>query len=374
MRSSLSALFCVFLFASVCFATQDNILEMIDRTPEGKEILNAVQLQLQATGPNLNRGKLFQVLKTCKYNVNMSENNHKSRVARLSKGCKNDLGLLSKFVSQNENAEYTIERHWVSNEHAQNKNNEYIARSKSEFNNYQSLANLLTANRAAWKKWQKGNLNGLKRIVSFLRTVRKQLRAQHKIASGDAFIQMTQEYSSSLSQLKVEFTSNDNHYNGLRPVIASLIQIMSERSHVSKSRVRVRLISTLKNILKALHQQREALEVNSESMSAKYEALLKSINENKIRIQKLQVRLVHERNFLVKRGKSLSSSHDRARSITNLSKAIEGTRWNQCRVLKKRNAQLYVALQKMKNIVAQIEEILQERFGEIKTYFLETRK
>jgi len=41
--------------------------------------------------------------------------------------------------------------------------------------------------------------------------------------------------------------------------------------------------------------------------------------------------------------------------------------------MKERNAKLMVSIQKSKNIVAQIEEILQERFGQLKGFFIERK-
>jgi len=61
------------LFSGFAYADQDNVLELVDKSPEGREILDAIFLELNTQGANLDRGKLFQVLKTCKQNAAKSQ-------------------------------------------------------------------------------------------------------------------------------------------------------------------------------------------------------------------------------------------------------------------------------------------------------------
>jgi len=130
---------------------------------------------------------------------------------------------------------------------------------------------------------------------------------------------------------------------------------------------------SLKNLIKVLHRSRDRQERRNEGAQAIYEALLKNFAENKTRCNKLEQRLVSERNVLTKRQVALNDALKRARKITGLSKQAFAIRQKQCRSSKRRNARLFVKLQKMKNIVAQIEEILQERFGNLKSYFIERK-
>jgi hypothetical protein len=103
MRTCLNTLFFILLLTTTTLCSQqENILELIDRSEEGRDILNAIYLELKLATPNLDRGRLFEILKTSKANAARSENNQKARDARHEKACSNDLHLLHKNINENE--------------------------------------------------------------------------------------------------------------------------------------------------------------------------------------------------------------------------------------------------------------------------------
>jgi hypothetical protein len=372
MKSSTTAIFIFFLLCASALATQENILELIDQSAEGRDILNAIFLELHTASPNLQTGKILEVLKTSKTNAGKSENRQKQRLARHRKSCKTDLTTLHRHIRDNEKAEFTIGRHQTSNQHAVRKNQEFIDRSKAEFNSYDSLNNLLKSNRAQWNIFINGRLTRMTKIARLLRKARKQLVMAHKAALGTEFVEMKPEFVSTLSELRVEFTNTEDHMDGLRPIVASLLETMRSPV-VGKNVIRARLIRILKSIIKSIHHKRDSLEQVNEAANAIFEALTKSFDENKTRVTKLLERLAHEKNLLTKRQASLNDSNKRAHRITVLTEKVHHVRHTQCRRTKVRNARLHVSLQKTKNIVAQIEEILQERFGALKTFFIQRK-
>jgi len=371
MKSSTSSIFIILLLAASTLASHDTVLEMIDQSKEGRDILNAIFLELHTAGPNLQTGKILEVLKTCKSNASKSENQQIQRLARSAKNCVADHNLLHKHVSANEKAEFTISRHLNANNHAVHKNQQFIDRSKDEFNSYGGLNNLLKANKAQWNTFINGRLGRLTNIVKLLKRARKQLVLSHKAAMG-SFIEMKPEFTNSLSELRVEFTNTEDHLEGLRPIISSLLETMRSVA-VSKNVIRSRLIRILKSVVKSIHSQRDILEQQNESANALFDALMKSFAENQIRVTKLVERLSHEKGLLGKRQVSLNDSRTRANRITVLSESAAHIRQTQCHRMKLRNSRLHVSTQKVKNVVAQIEAILQERFGALKTFFIERK-
>jgi len=359
------------LLSAFVYADQDNILELVDKSPEGREILDAIYLELNTQGANLDRGKLFQVLKVCKQNAAKSQLRQKQRLARRGRQCRADLKTLRRHIHSNRRSQYTISRHLNSNAHATRKNQQYIDRALSEFHGYDELRNLIIANRGKFINFHRRTLGNLHRIVTNLRRGKRILVNAQRAASGQVFIELKGEDVTALSEIRVDFASNNDELDGLRPIITSLLQTMSEVPQISKADVRRRVIRILRNIIKVLHRVRERIETESESAHAIFEALIKNFEENKTRCQKLQQRLVNERKVLVRRQVALNDSRRRARRITKLSKNTFRIRHRQCVGGKRRNVRLHVRLQKMKNIVAQVEEILQERFGRLKSYFIQ---
>jgi hypothetical protein len=372
MKTSTSALFLIFLLTASVLASQENLLELMDKSKEGRDILNAIFLQLHTTGPTLQRGKIIELLTTAKQNANKSENRQKERLARARRECKSDLKSLNAHLTQNEKHEFTINRHLNANQHAINKNQQFITRSTNEKNNYTALKNLVKANRAQWRSFVNSRMARQTAIIRLLKKARKELINAHKAALGTEFVEVRPEVISALSELRVEFTNTEDHFDGLRPIIANLLQNMSSPV-VGKNVLRSRLINLLKLIVKAIAQRRDLLEQQNEGANAIFEALLKSFNENITRVNKLLERLSHEKNLLSKRGLALNDSLRRARRITKLSVKAATIKNRQCHQIKTRNARLHVSTQKIRNVVAQIEEILQERFGALKTFFVERK-
>jgi DNA repair exonuclease SbcCD ATPase subunit len=272
-------------------------------------------------------------------------------------------------LNANEKHEFTINRHLNANKHAINKNAQFIARSKAEHDAYGALTNLLKANRAAWNKFVGGKLNKMNTIIKLLRKARRHLINQHKVAMGTEFVEVKPEVISALSELRVEISNIDDSFGGLRPVINSLLETMRSPPRLGKNGIRVSLIRILKSIIKSIRKRRDTLEQQNEGAKSIFEALLKSFDENMTRVNKLLERLANEKNLLQKRQGALNDSYKRAHRISVLSAKALAIRSSQCHQVTVRNAKLHVSLQKIKSLVAQIEEILQERFGKLKTFF-----
>jgi uncharacterized coiled-coil protein SlyX len=376
MRTCLNTLFFILLLTTSTLSThtqQENILELIDQSEEGRDILNAIYLELNLSSPNLDRGKLFEILKTTKQNAAKGEAGVNARIARHKKSCGNDLHSLRHNINENEKSEFTITRHLNSNVHAIKKNQQYIDRSKEEFDQYEGLRNLLNVNKSKFEAFQKKSIENVNKIIALIHNARKLLKAAHKIAAGHAFIELKGEFVTGLSELRVDFANTFDNIDGLRPIISSLLQTMADPANVGKEVIRSRLMKLLKEIVKILNKRKDDLEARNEGADAVFEALLKNIAENKTRVQKLQERLGGERNSLNQRQGALSDSRTRAHNITSFSQMALQIRAQQCTSSKERNTRLIVSIQKSKNIVAQVDEILQERFGQLKGFFLERK-
>jgi len=361
------------MFAASALASQDDLLKMMDQSKEGRDILNAIYLQLHTAGANLERGKIMEVLTTAKQNADKSQRRQGKKLKRHKVSCKREKALLRNHTNANETHEYTVNRHLNANAHALRKNQQFIDRSKKELEAYVALSNLLKANRQQWGLFVKGRISRMGKVIKILRKARRHLISQHKIAMGSEFVEVSADYLTSFNEIRGEFANIEDHFDGLRPIITNLIQSSATPAVVGKNVLRSRLIRLLKVIIKNIRKRRDVLEQYHEGAESIFEALLKSFDENKTRVTKLLERLAHEKNLLDKRQAALGEGLKRAHGITVLATTAEAIRSRQCRRVVVRNARLRVSIQKIRNIVAQIEEILQERFGKLKSFFLERK-
>jgi len=363
----------MFMITASALASQENLLDLMDQSKEGRDILNSIYLELHTAGANLERGKILEVLTTAKQNADKSQRRQKQKIKRHRTQCKSEKAILRNHTNENERHEFTINRHLNANLHAIHKNGQFIERSKKELASYIALSNLLKANRAKWNEFVKGRLDRMGKVVRLLRKARRHLINEHKAAMGTEFVEVKSDFITALSELRVEFTNTEDNFDGLRPIIANLLQSSATPQVVGKNVLRSRLIKLLKGIIKVIRKRRDLLEQHNEAADSIFEALLKSFDENKTRVQKLLERLAHEKSLLDKRQGALKFSRKRAHRITKLSHLVEEIRHTDCHRYNVRNAKLRVSVQKVRNIVAQIEEILQERFGKLRTFFMERK-
>jgi len=368
-----SALFLIFMITASALASQDNLLDLMDQSKEGRDILNAIYLQLHTAGANLERGKVIEVLTTAKQNADKSVRRQKPKLKRAKKNCKAEKAVLRNHTNANERHEFTVQRHGLANKHALSKNQQFITRSQKERDAYTALSNLLKANRAKWNEFITGRINRMNKVVKALRKARRHLINQHKIAMGSEFVEIKPDLVSALSEIRVELSNIEDNFDGLKPIIASLMESAATPAVVGKNVLRSRLIKLLKTIIKTIRKRRDLLEQYHEGAEALFDALLKSFDENNGRVSKLLERLAHEKNLLEKRQTALKDAHTRAHRITVLSAKVLKIRTKQCRGTKVRYAKLFVSIRKIRNIVAQIETILQERFGKLKSFFIERK-
>jgi uncharacterized coiled-coil protein SlyX len=374
MRICLNTLFFILLLTTTTYCSQqENILELIDRSEEGRDILNAIYLELKLSSPNLNRGNILGILTNSRQNAARNEQAQKANQASQERACKTDLHTLHRNINENEKSEFTVTRHLNSNVHALKKNQQYIDRSKEESNGYEGLRNIITSNKNKFTEYINASIANINKIITIVSSGRRFLNTAHRAAGTQAFIQVSNEYVTGLSELRVDFANTFDNVNGLRPIIASLLQTMADPQTVGKEVIRSRVLRLLHEVSKALNRRKDELEARAEGADAVFNALLTNIAENKTRVQKLQERLDAERNSLQKRQGALNDSRTRAHNITQFSQSALRIRAQQCTQAKERSARMIVSIQKAKNIVAQIEEILQERFGQLKSYFLERK-
>jgi chromosome segregation ATPase len=346
---------------------------MIEKQPEGRELMNALFLQVHSKGPTLAQGDIYKVLKFARDRADKVETQITSRMSHNHKECESDLKSFATKVHENQKWEFTITRHVSNNERSIKRLKALIDRTTTEQDNYIALRNIIQASWSKWKDFQATALANLKKVLQALKRARTALRQLDEQAAGGAFVEISEgnSFFTNLNEIRVDVEGNFVNLEGFRPVIQKLLELMSKTSAVNKPLVRRQLRSILKKISRQVRERRNEIKAINERQNAIFGAIIESYNDSLLRIKKLLARLNAEFEHLGKRGKELKDSNTQARAITNLSKDIFTTRKRQCLNYAERITKISVAIQKTRNIVAQVAEILSERFGALKSYFVQ---
>jgi len=287
-----------------------------------------------------------------------------------AKTCEADLKDFARKVHENQKWEFTIGRHVDNAQRAGERLRAFIDRTTQEQDQYQALENIIQASWGKWKDFQATALKNLKKVLVALKKARNNLAS---LEEQGALVQLGNgsKYETSLNEIRVDFEGNYVNLEGFRPIITKLLELMSKTEAVNKPLVRSKLRAVLKKISRQIRERRDEIKAINERQNAIFTAIIESYRENLLRIKKLLERLNKENEHLQKRRKELIDSSNVARQITTLSKAVFTTRKRQCLNYAERVAKTSVAIQRTRNIVAQVAEILSERFGALKSYFVQ---
>jgi len=333
--------------------------------------MNALFLQVQMKGANLQQGDVYKVLKFSRDRADKLETSIQKRRTRNKSKCEADLKDFAQKVSDNQKWEFTISRHVQNNQRQATRLKNYIDRVTQEKEDYTALQNIIQAAWAKWKSFQSSALTALKKVHRGLKKARQSLRSLDE--QGASFVELTEgnQFFTNLNEIRVDFEGNSVNLEGFRPIITKLLELMTKPEAVNKPLVRRKLRDVLRKISRQIRERRNEIKAVNERQNAIFAAIIESYKENLLRIKKLLERLNKESEHLQKRSVELKDSDSQARKITNVSKDIFTARKRQCIAYAERVARLSVAITKTRNIVAQVAEILSERFGALKSYFVQ---
>ena len=370
-----NAIFLILLImpAFLCY-TNPSILSMIEKAPEGKELMNSIYLQVRLKGDNLDQGCIQTILEFAKNTADQEERAIKAQLHIDHEDCIKDLESFSKKVTDNQKFEFTIGRHVSNNKRALNSVDALINRATNEKNDYEDLQKIIGISWENWKKFQKSDLEEFAKVRDLLDQARKALKklsATHD--SKESLIQLSDksEYFTNLNEIKLNFQSTFVQLQGFRPIITKLFELISKVPVVSKDAIRLKISRIMRKIREQLKDMEDEILAAQERQDAIFNAILEGYKENISRISRVLERLEKERAEHALKAADLLNTFKDSKTITGLSTKLFKFRKDSCIESVKKAGKDSLNNAKIRNIVAQIGEIISEKFGSLKTYFLQ---
>jgi len=353
--------------------SKPSYLEMIEKIPLGQNILNAIHLQVKLRGPNLERGDILKILKTAQENSDRIQAEEEAEIKNEQKNCETDLAKFRNAIVENQRIEFTILRHSSQNGRNKAQLQNFIDRTIVEKNDYVALSNIIKDSWDKWQTFQNNTISELDKVRDLLSKAKLQLRNVNVTAAKGSFLQLSEnsEYFTNLNEIRVNFENTFVELQGFRPIITKLFQLMAKTEAVNKLEVRNQLTGLFKKIRRELLNIIDEVQANRAQQDAIFHNILESFKENLVRIEKLLERLNLEKSDLTKDAADISVSVKDSTEITHLSKEIFNDRKAECATFAEAAARLNVQVSQTRSIVAQITEIMTERFSNLKSYFIE---
>jgi len=105
---------------------------MIEKHNEGRELMNALFLQVKSKGANLQQGDVYRVLKFARDRADKVETDIQNRIQHNNQACTQDLKNFATKVHENQKWEFTISRHVENNERASKRLRNFMDRTQQE--------------------------------------------------------------------------------------------------------------------------------------------------------------------------------------------------------------------------------------------------
>ena len=114
--NKINALFFILMILPAFLSLKPSLLQMIEKIPESKNIMNAIHLQMKMKGDNLERGNVMAILKAARDNADKLEAEEKEQLKIERKACESDLTIFQNMIVENQKWQFTIGRHSASND------------------------------------------------------------------------------------------------------------------------------------------------------------------------------------------------------------------------------------------------------------------
>ncbi len=367
----LSALFLVLLIAPIAFAQSDAI-EMIQKAPEGKEILDSLFLDVSLEGRRINIGRVRARLnaiakytrKSRKLIIRVLRYNKKHCIRNV-KAAKHQF---HKFIVRS----MFVKRLLTAARRGQRRRGLLLTRLSQELRHYVAFKRMTRSNGRAWRRFWKKGLRIHRRMISLVSQIRAHVRRLHRHHKKHrSLIQLPQNYLSALNEIKSQFDNTFDNLNGVRPVIDNLLEIVRSPNHLKKKKFRVSVRRILGWLAYYFHEAvLRYMEVN-EHQKGLYTSVYKLFSDSVrrtsrvLRIVGADAKRVHKKIVIFKA--AIRHSYWYLRQSKKIAKLVVG----ECMFAKVTLLRQLRSARRLLMFITQVKEVISDRWHRLKSYFLE---
>jgi hypothetical protein len=365
-----SAIFIALLIISFSFC-QKNILELIEKSAEGKNIFNSILMQTQLSG-SFEPQAIRQVLQVLDSKLENIKNDIANNVNHNHEKCENSLKDLAGVSRDHLDRQLSLKNRLAGIKSLSESKKNALQRAIEEKQQYDHFLGYVDDALNRWKEFYGGVVSNHNHVLEILNQAQDTLKHLSE-SSGSAFIQLPNSYHLALTQVKVSFRGIENDLTGIRPVMENMLQIMQDSSAVSKAHVRGSLRNLFDHISETIKDRIDELEeVNSRQVNL-YETLHLAFKDSSERSQKTIELLSDHNDHLLQKIDRVHFAFDNALKLSKQVDHIIELRTKQCHETYEDFHFSAISTEKGLHIISQINEILVTNSYSLSSYFLEKK-
>jgi hypothetical protein len=346
-------------------------MEMIQKTEEGKEVLDNIFLDVALEGARLNAASVG------------------ARLNALAKGARDQRTFLAAAGEANRQAcqtnlkalksrfhDFTMRMSWSTRTLRMTQGvlrgrAHMLTRVTEELGNYRKFAAMNNSNYKAWKGFWNTSSAAMKNVAGLVARVRTQVSSLHRQHAQAALVEIPETYANALTEISNEFESSHDNLGGFRPIVANLLEIVRSPVHVRRQVSRRQLRSLLGKLAEQFHDQVNSFAEENEHQDGLFDGMTALLADSMMRSTKLVEGLNHMQDAAAHKVKWLKSAVRGCAHLTDLSRSIVDLTARECRNVNEQVTRSRTRAATFLGVCGQVQEVLNERFGSLKAFFLE---
>lgn len=361
-----TALFVIFLVAPLILAQHD-VLNMLDKTNEGKNLLDNLFLQTQLMGDTLDISSIRSFLNHNRNKVEDERKHLEESNKRRAAECAADEVAGNKLAERHYERQYALKRQVDASRRIESRINVQKTRSEQELADYRNFQTNVQESLTAWQSYFSSAVSSLNAVVGVLRTIIEATKVNPTAAS---FVELGQEYHSTLTQIKTNTQSIELEYTGVGPILNNLLEIMSDVNAVNPD-VRTSIRTLADSLLDHIRDRIDEVEEQHEHQSSLFQNLVKSYGENVDRASKEVAKHQEHLTEVSSRVQTLDRSYNQAADLSKKVNELNTLRGHECENYNSSHQLSIVSADKATHVINEVERILADKAAGLKSFFIQ---
>jgi hypothetical protein len=344
---------------------------MIQKSEEGKEVLDNVYLQVAVSGPTLNIGTVKQTLHNLDNGTRNTIKFLKNLKGQYKASCKAEISAVKGRLYDLSARALAVTRLRKGIERRQKRRANFSKRAGEELSNYQKFRGMIINNHNAWKKFWATASNNIRKVIQLLADARNALHSLKPHMHMEALVEIPESYTITLSEIQNEFDSTYDNLDGLRPVINSLLEVIRSPSKIRQQSVRAKLRNLIFHLTEALNDKLNEFEEENEHQEGLFSALAgvftNSVNRASTVVEHINKSSARAAKKLTWVTRAEKSAHDLVRSAQGIARMrsaecrhfflfLHGERARAARIL---------------GNISSLQEVIADRWSSVHSFFLQ---
>jgi hypothetical protein len=242
-----SSLFLIFLVI-VPIALSSDLFAKLEKTQEGKSILNTLMIQTKLNGVN-SADSIKTVLNNSQKNNDSGLEKFEARAKVEKEACESDLKSLKESLNENISKKYAIEKTADSTELLKGRKADYSKELQAEIEGFENYEKEITESQKAWTDFYESMRNSIKAAEDNLGKIKELVNAHDPREVASTSFAQIKNKESAIAEIKSNLEYRYYDTLGMKPILTNLLQVVAKGISAPQYHKIMKTIDMIENFL-----------------------------------------------------------------------------------------------------------------------------